>query len=708
MRVSGAQSTDRMQAETGTSERPTTLAPMRPWHWVLLAMTACCSTFLNLYRLGQNGYGSHYYAAAVKSMLMSWHNLFFVAFDPAGFESVDKPPLGFWIQALSAKLLGFSGMSLLLPQALMGTLSVVSLFFLVRRSFGPGAGLGAAAMMAMTPIVVATSRSNHLDVALTLTLVLAAWAGLVAAESGRLVWLLTSAAIVGIGFNVKMLEAYLVVPALGVTYLVTSPIPLVRRARHLGCAALLLAGVSVSWALVVDLTPANRRPYIDSTEDNSELVLAFGYNGVNRLLYAGAQAPTRPPPRPDGASREASPVPAAPQSGAPFTKEIGPRGLLRLFGLPLGPQIGWCLPFSILGLLVLVLRDPRGRSFDAARRGWLLFGVWLLTTLVLFSSATFFHAYYLVTMAPPIAALSSAGLDVLFRDSVARPARDPRAWGLPLSIVLSAIYECHLLSHYPGWSRWMSPWILGLAGATVVALLFTRLFAARRKTLSRLGAAFGTGVGAAALLLPTVVWSLGCLTYGANSDSPSGGPGAESYRASLRQRATETAGPFRLASTDEHLRSYLETNRGNATYLVGSLFSNRITAPLILATGQPVMSLGGYRGTTPILTVTKLEEYIKAGSIRFFHLPFAIRRQRDDDGDEEQLTPLEGKNVALVRWIQASCERVPVEDWESGSWVTKEAGAEGPTRVFRLTVQTRHIGNVAVRDQLFDCGGLSR
>src|SRR4051794_27665154 len=60
---------------------------------------------LHLYRLDQNGYGNEYYAATVRSMLVSWHNFFFVSFDPGGFVSVDKPPLAFWIQAASARLL---------------------------------------------------------------------------------------------------------------------------------------------------------------------------------------------------------------------------------------------------------------------------------------------------------------------------------------------------------------------------------------------------------------------------------------------------------------------------------------------------------------------------------------------------------------------------------------------------------------------------
>src|ERR671920_1351437 len=176
-----------------------------PWYRLTLAVVLLLSAFLNLFRLTNEGYSITYYAAAVKDMLTSWHNFFFVSFD-AGFVSVDKPPLGLWIQAASAKLLGFSSLSLLLPQALAGIFCVALLYYLVRRAFGPLAGLVAALALATAPIFVATSRNNTMDMLLVLSMLLAAWAFIHAAESGQLRWLLVGAVIVGLGFNIKMLE----------------------------------------------------------------------------------------------------------------------------------------------------------------------------------------------------------------------------------------------------------------------------------------------------------------------------------------------------------------------------------------------------------------------------------------------------------------------------------------------------------------------
>src|SRR5947199_6165842 len=254
------------------------------WHKLALGGIMLISIFMNFFQLGQNGFGNLYYAAGIKSMLDNWHNFFFVSYDPGGFVTIDKPPLGFWLQVASAKILGFTPFSVFLPQAIAGVLSVLLLYYLVRRHFGVVAGLLAALALALSPISVVTNRNITIDSTLALTLLLGAWAVLRAAETGRLRWLLLSAALVGIGFNIKMMEAYLVVPAFGVLYLLAAPKSLWTRIGHLALALLVLLTVSFSWALAVDLTPASQRPYVGSTQDNSEISLALGYNGIDRLL----------------------------------------------------------------------------------------------------------------------------------------------------------------------------------------------------------------------------------------------------------------------------------------------------------------------------------------------------------------------------------------------------------------------------------------
>src|SRR6266436_1918944 len=304
------------------------------WHRLALVGITLISVFMNFYQLGQNGFGNLYYAAGVRSMLDNWHNFFFVAYDPGGFVTIDKPPLGFWLQVASAKLFGFTPFSVFLPQALAGVLSVLLLYYLVRRHFGVVAGLLAALALAVSPISVVTNRNITIDSTLALVLLVGAWAVMRAAETGRLRWLLLSAAVVGIGFNVKMLEAFLVVPAYGLLYLLAAPISLWKRIGQLALAGIVLLAISLSWALVVDLTPASMRPYVGSSQNNSEISLALGYNGINRLVgqfgrggnataprgnggaFPGGAPPTFPGTSPAGTNGNAAQEPPAGFSGA--------------------------------------------------------------------------------------------------------------------------------------------------------------------------------------------------------------------------------------------------------------------------------------------------------------------------------------------------------------------------------------------------------
>ena len=166
-------------------------------------------------------------------MTMNFKNFFFVSFDPAGFVTIDKPPIGFWIQAISAKIFGFSGWSIIFPQALAGVISVGLIYYLVKRSFGTLAGLVSALCLAVTPIFVAASRNNTIDNLLVLPLLLACLALSIAAEKGKVKYLILSLVLVGIGFNIKMVEAYMIAPAIYITYLLSSTIPFKKKIKHL-------------------------------------------------------------------------------------------------------------------------------------------------------------------------------------------------------------------------------------------------------------------------------------------------------------------------------------------------------------------------------------------------------------------------------------------------------------------------------------------
>ncbi|MDD7796164.1 glycosyltransferase family 39 protein [Clostridium sp. 'White wine YQ'] len=250
---------------------------------IALTIILIISAVLNFTNLNIEGYANEYYAAGVKSMTMSLKNFFFVSFDPAGFVSIDKPPLGFMIQAISAKIFGFSGFSILLPEALAGVISVGLIYHIVKRSFGSIAGLISALCLAVTPIFVADSRNNTIDNLLIVALLLACLALSKAAEKGKLKYLILSLVFVGIGFNIKMLQAYMIVPALYITYLLSSAASIKKRIAHLALGTVVLLITSLSWAFIVGLVPASDRPFVGSSTNNTVMELIVGHNGLERL-----------------------------------------------------------------------------------------------------------------------------------------------------------------------------------------------------------------------------------------------------------------------------------------------------------------------------------------------------------------------------------------------------------------------------------------
>ncbi len=319
------------------------------WRRIALGAVMLVSIFMNFYQLGQNGFGNPFYAAGVRSMMDNLHNFFFVSYDPGGFVTLDKPAMGFWFQVISAKIFGFTAFSVYLPQALAGVLSVLVLYHLVRRHFGVTAGILAALALAISPISVVTNRNNTIDSTLVLTMLLGAWAVLKASETGKLRWLLLCAVAVGLGYNIKMTEVFLVVPAFGLLYLLAAPKKLWTRIWHLAVALLVMLVLALSWSVAVDLTPASQRPYVGSSQDNSEISLAFGYNGIQRLLGFLAEAEV-------GQYQEIqllSPLreaPVAPVIPAPILNLLGvalaPTAMLNFHNLP--AAMGLATPIKVV------------------------------------------------------------------------------------------------------------------------------------------------------------------------------------------------------------------------------------------------------------------------------------------------------------------------------------------------------------------------
>ena len=664
---------------------------------VAIVALAAALRFANLAALGE---ANHYYTAAVKSMLQSWHNLFFVAAEPGGSVSVDKPPVGLWLQTLSAFFFGVNGWGVLLPQILAGILSVMVLYHLVRRSFGMAAGLLAALALAITPVVVATDRNNTMDSTLILTLLLAAWAFIQATESKRLRYLLLGVTLVGIGFNIKMLQAYLPLPAFYALYLLGSQERLMGKLGKLALATALLLVVSLSWATMVDLTPADQRPYVGSSQDNSELNLILDYNGLNRLIGmgfgrggnpgggardGGLQPPGRgadgvfQPPNPgmdgappqDGAGNDMRPPMRPGDDGAfaggqggpggfpggPGGSGTGQPGALRLFSAPLSKEASWLLPFGLFSALLVAFRARLRWPLSPQHQSLVLWGGWLLTSAIFFSVAGFFHEYYLVMLAPPLAALVGMGVVELWR------LRQDRPW-LTLGLLLIAAGGTLALQIATAQAFlktiWWQPLVIGmfiLGGVLLVA----------QRRQSRVALA-GFACIVAAMLITPGIWSGLTTLYSSENQSL---PSAYSGRAS---------GPVNRGGlqVDQALLNYLESHTQDTTYLM-AVPSSMQGADYVLATGRPVLYLGGFMGQDKVESSASLARMVAEGKLRFIYWSGQSGGQSD-----------------ISTWVTTAC--TPVRGFDSA---TRNTGAPDGT-----TAQAGGMSRPGgLQVTLYDCKG---
>jgi 4-amino-4-deoxy-L-arabinose transferase-like glycosyltransferase len=671
---------------------PRTSNPTTRWAWtgerIGLWAVLAIAAFLRIWRLDQNEFGNLYYSAAVRSMQESWSNFFFGSFDPLGMVTVDKPPVALWIQAASARLFGFSGIAVLLPQALMGVGSVYLVYRLVRRGFGMPAGLLASLALALTPISVAVDRDNLPDTALVLTLLLAAWALCVAIENGRLASLLLSIGLVGVAFNVKMLAAFLVLPAFYLIYFLLGPGTRWIRVAWLGVASLVLVAISLSWALVVEATPKQQRPYIGGSMNNSALDLALGYNGLARIMGMGGfgppgSGPPGPPPVQMDSNKAvtANGFPPGPPGGRFPGGFGGTPGLLRFAAPLLAGQITWLMPLAILGGATAAFQLRRKRWEARRACGLLLWAGWLATHWIVFSFARgIFHEYYSTAMAPAVAALFGIGTVALWDES---RRGGLAALAVPGALLLTAAWQCYVVWHYPSVRSWLLPVVVSAATISAIAL-FTMGWKAKEGA-SRL--MFGAALlGLAAVLVCPLVWSITPLIADPNPVIPTAGPPLLATDSPGMGRLPGPPG-FKPGQSDK-LAALLNANRNDERIVMASLESMS-ASPLIIDTGLPIVAVGGFAGMDQAVTKDQFVEMVRSGQLRFMMLggpgggpggprPPGIPPR---GGPGLPLLPGGGKgNSEIVSWVREHGKLVDSQLWQSPTHAESDNAQAGTAR----------------------------
>ncbi len=567
--------------------------------WVRPALLGvlAAAAILCLWNLTINGWSNEYYAAAARAGSESWKAWFFGSLDPGSFITVDKPPLALWLMGLSARVLGFSSFAILLPQALCTIGAVGLLYATVRRVMGTTAGLIAAAALAITPVTVAIARVNNPDALLVLLIVASAWLLVRALESGRTKHLVLCGAVVGLAFMTKMLQGWMVVPALAAAYLVAGPPALLTRVRQLALAGISMVAVSAAWPVAVALWPG-ATPYIGGSQDGSVWNLILGYNGFGRLTGE------------EGGG-----------GGASFG---GAAGLWRMFNEQVGGQIAWLLPLAAVGLVAGLWATRDAPRTDLRRAGFVLFGVWALVHVAVFSSQKgIFHPYYVSALAPAVAALCGGGLVVL--GGWAR-----RSWVglavLDLTLAGSAWLAVGLLGRTPDFAPWLRVAIPAAAAIAVLASPALRLGRARGALVAgALAAAFALGAGPASYAVASVGQPLSgnnVIAGPTGASGMGGGPGGGAMRQdagappSGATRPTGAMGGMGGGSLSSEAIAYLQAHQGSAKYLVAAVGSQS-TAQIIIDTGEPVVTIGGFNGQDPAPTVSQLAELVAGGQLKY-------------------------------------------------------------------------------------------
>ncbi|WP_405990154.1 ArnT family glycosyltransferase [Streptomyces sp. NBC_00986] len=638
--------------------------------------------------------GNTFYDAAVYSGTKSWKAFFFGALDSGSFITVDKPPFALWVMGLSARVFGYGTWQLMLPMIAAGTGSVALLYRQIKRDFGPIAGTISALVLTLTPITVAITRDTNPDPILVLLMMLGAAALMKAVRNGKLMPLVWSAVAIGFAFNTKMMQAYVVLPAFFLVYLWATNVSLGKRIRNLAVATVALVVSSAWWMVVVDLIPASSRPYIGGSTDNTVWDLVIGYNGFGRIFGASSSVGSQ-------------------GNGASFG---GSSGLYRMFNEIMGGQISWLIPFAAIALIGgLVLRGRAPRT-DAKRAALMLWGGWFVLHFLTFSLAEgTFHPYYVTAMAPGIAALAGAGGVLLYR-AFREGSAAKWAWVLPAAIAASSVWAVVLLQRVSGSGTvyTVAEIVVGVAGiASVLGLLVGR-FTKRHRLMG-----FAALAAVVALLAGPAAYSVSAATSSTNGTNPTAGPstgggmggggggmggapsgtksgtkpsgsapsgtrpsgsgsapsssssatkpGAESGSESTSESGAQSAGGGMGGGTQvsSEMITYLKKHQDGATWLL-AVSTDQTASSIILESGQPVISMGGWSGSDNAMTLAKLKSLVKSGKLHYIIV--------SSDGGQ-------GTNSAITAWVKAHGTAVKSSAYSSSSSSSSSSTSSGLYRL---------------------------
>ncbi|MEV5673750.1 glycosyltransferase family 39 protein [Streptomyces sp. NPDC052503] len=646
-----------------------------------------------LWNLSASGYANSFYSAAVQAGSQSWKAFFFGSLDSANAITVDKPPATLWPMALSVRIFGLSSWAILAPQVLMGVATAGVLYAAVRRRFSAAAGLITMAVFALTPVAALMFRFNNPDALLALLMTATVYCVLRAFEGGRTKWLVWAGVAVGLAFLSKTLQAFLILPPLAVLYAVFAPVSVRKRFGQLGLAALATVVSAGWWVAIVELWPASSRPYIGGSQNNSFLELTFGYNGLGRIN-----------------GEETGSVGGG--GGGGQGGGWGETGIGRMFNSEIGGQISWLLPAALILLVAGVRLTRRAKRTDTARAAFLAWGGSLLMTAFVFSfMAGIFHQYYTVALAPSIAALVGMGASVLWEERGRWWAGAVLGVTVAATAVWSYVLLGRTPDYVP-WLRWAV--LAGGLVAAVGLLLVARLGRRLALGAVGLGLAASLAGPTAYTISTLNTGHQGSIVTAGPSAGGRGGPGGGMGGGRPPGQGTQQDGGQGMpqggqapgngpgnaqgggfpgggapgqgqqgqgqgrmpggqqggmpgggtgeggggggmgglldgASVDSEAKTLLKQNADAYTWTAAAIGSQN-AASYQLATGDPVMAIGGFNGSDPSPTLARFKKYVEDGEIHYF-----VSGGMGGGGMGG-----EGSSSRISAWVQENFEEVTV------------------------------------------------
>ncbi|HTZ09179.1 MAG TPA: glycosyltransferase family 39 protein, partial [Acidimicrobiales bacterium] len=554
-----------------------------------------------------------FYGAAVRSMGSSWKDFFFGALDPAGTISLDKLPGAFWVQALFVRVLGFHVWVVALPQVVAGVLTILVLYRTVCRVLGPKAGIVASAIVAASPVSALLNRGNVSDPLLVLLTVLAADAALRATTSGRRTSLMLAAVWVGLAFQTKMVQAWLVLPALFGVYLFASPSSLRRRMADTSLALVVVVVISLSWMTVVTLVPAHDRPFVDGTTDDSVYAQVFVYNGWSRVglpLAAGTAV--------HGTEAFVRAIAASHSQVGTFRIGASPQ---RLLVGPLGRDDAWLLPAALVSMVGVLWRRRSEPRTDPVRALTVLWGGWLVILGVFFSVGAFVNSYYTAALIPAVAVLCAGGWVAAAK---VWPGTARLRSLLAVLVVGSGLYAVALLPAGAGLRSWLVPVIAAVAVVAGAAVLFGSALRSRWR------------VGRAPLVVAVVSLLVAPLVATVDVVYDDLGSFSTPYQSAIATAGTTTALQRFQADAAAVGRAYVRDVPAGG--IVMAMDTSALASGFIMVTGREFLPIGGFSGRAPSPTLGTLQALVHSGRLHTFLLP--VRPAGDDP---------------RLRWIRAHC-----------------------------------------------------